>query len=191
MKYSNSLIRILLLVFSLISGVSIMLSMTGDPDITTWNNRNNDEERILLPEDTIVKVQPCNEELFAVEDMILQDKIGKLPKPGSMPEFEGGLEALKEYFAANSLTNEKAKQMVFRVHIGFIVNCEGKAGNYEVISQGKGDLAVFANEVLAIVNKMPQSWKPAKKGGKEVDSYQVLSFTAVQGSLASVSYRTK
>jgi len=82
------------------------------------------------------------------------------------------------------------KIIVFRVHIMFVVNCEGKAGNFQLTSKGKGDLESLANQVLEIVNNMPQNWKPAKKNGEAVDCYQVLSFTVIGGQLnKTVSYR--
>jgi hypothetical protein len=78
---------------------------------------------------------------------------------------------------------------MFRVKIAFIVNCEGEAGNFEIVTKGRGDLASYANQVLAIVNSMPQKWQPATVDGNPVDCYQALSFTALSGSLEKVSYR--
>ena len=78
---------------------------------------------------------------------------------------------------------------MFRVYIGFIVTCEGKAGNFQTVGKGRADLETYANEVLAIVNKMTQSWQPAMKDNKAVDCYQVLSFTVAGGGLDKVNYR--
>jgi hypothetical protein len=127
--------------------------------------------------------------MYSVDDFLVKEKFGENAKPTTNPTFTGGLDELKKYFIAHPLTDEKATQMVFRVSIAFLVNCDGKAGNFVIVTKGKGDLATYANQVLAIVNKMPQNWQPATVDGKLVDCYQVLSFTAASGQLDKVSYR--
>lgn len=144
---------------------------------------------VLFPADSIVKVRVCSQTLYSVDESLLREKIGDKPKPTISPTFGGGLEELKAYFTANPLTDENTKKVVFRSHIAFIVNCEGNAGNFEIVSNGKGELATYANQVLAVVNKMPQRWQPATVDGQPVDSYQVLSFTIVGGQLDKVSYK--
>ena len=136
-----------------------------------------------------LEVKPCKEKIYSVENTLLEEKFGDLSEPKTGPTFTGGIEELKKYFAANPLTDEKAKNMFFMVHIGFLVNCEGKAGNFVVISHGKGELEKYANQVLEIVSKMPQQWQPAIVKRKPVDCYQVLSFSVKNGQLDAVSYR--
>lgn len=143
----------------------------------------------VFPSDSIVKVTPCSQTIYSVDDFLVKEKFGDLAKPTTNPTFKGGLDELKKYFIANPLTDEKATQMVFRVSIAFVVTCDGKAGNFVIVTKGKGDLATYANQVLAIVNNMPQNWQPATVDGKPVDCYQVLSFTAASGQLDKVSYR--
>lgn len=142
-----------------------------------------------FPEDSIVKVSTCSQKNYSVNDFLVKETFGENDEPSTTPYFEGGLDELKKYFIKNPLTDEKATQMMFRVKIAFVVNCEGKAGNFKIISKGKGHLATYANQVLAIVNSMPQNWKPATVDGKPVDCYQVLSLTALNGNLDKVSYR--
>jgi hypothetical protein len=143
----------------------------------------------VFPADSIVKVTACSQTIYSVDDFLVKEKFGKLTKPTTGPTFTGGIEELKKYFTANPLTDEKAKQMIFRVSIAFIVTCDGKAGNFVIVTKGKGDLATYANQVLAIVNKMPQNWQPATVDGKPVDCYQVLNFSPTSGQLDKVSYR--
>ncbi len=143
----------------------------------------------VFPADSIVKVTACSQTMYSVDDFLVKEKFGELAKPTANPTFTGGLDELKKYFIANPLTDEKATQMVFRVSIAFVVTCDGKAGNFVIVTKGKGDLATYANQVLAIVNKMPQNWQPATIDGKPVDCYQVLSFTAASGQLDKGSYR--
>ncbi len=87
------------------------------------------------------------------------------------------------------MTDERVKDAVFRVSIAFAVNCNGNAGNFMIVTKGKGLVETFANQVLERVNKMPQNWKPATKNGEKVDCFQVLSFTVTGGQLDKISYR--
>ncbi|MCW3124977.1 MAG: Protein of unknown function precursor [Bacteroidetes bacterium] len=144
---------------------------------------------ILFPDDSIVKVTTCSTNIYCVSDLMLKEAVGNLPAPDKNPDLAGGKDELTKFFAANPLTNEKTKQIVFRVSISFLVTCEGKAGNFKIITKGHGDLATYANEVLAITNKMPKTWQPAIKDGKTVDCYQVVSFTVVEGKLDKCSIR--
>ncbi|MCW3071238.1 MAG: Protein of unknown function precursor [Bacteroidetes bacterium] len=143
-----------------------------------------------FPADSIAKVNPCNPSFYSVDNFLLKEKLAaELPKPDKAPSFKEGDDALKKFFRENPLTDEKAKQLLFRVAIAFAVNCEGKAGNYQIVTQGHGDMETFANEVLAIVNKMPQGWAAAEKDGKAVDCYQVITFTVSEGKLTGFSYK--
>jgi hypothetical protein len=144
---------------------------------------------IVFPADSILKVTACSQTMYSVDDFLVKEKFGEMAKPLTNPTFAGGLDELKKYFAANPLTDEKAKQMMFRVSIAFVVTCDGKAGNFVIVTKGRGDLATYANQVLAIVNKMPQNWQPATIDGKPVDCYQVLNFSPISGQLDKVSYR--
>jgi hypothetical protein len=127
--------------------------------------------------------------VYSVENELLKEKVGKFPFADNNPEFEGGIEVLKRYFAENSLKDDRAKDLLFRVSIGFIVNCKGEASGFQIITRGKGELEILANQVLEIVKNMPQNWNPAKKKRKIVDCYQVLSFTIQGGQLDRVSYK--
>lgn len=144
---------------------------------------------VVFPADSIVKAVACSEKIYAVNDFLVKEKFGELDKPSSNPVFSGGIDELKKYFASDSLTDEKVKEMMFNVSIAFLVNCEGVAGDFVIVTKGRGELATYANQVLAIVNKMPQKWQPAKVHGKSVDCYQILMFTIVGGQLKFVSYR--
>ena len=158
----------------------------------TFINADKIEKPTIFPNDSILQVTFCDSKnVYSVDkEFLLKEKVGELPIADNNPEFEGGIEALKSYFAENPLTDNKAKELVFRVSIGFVVNCRGEAGDFQILTKGKGDLETFANQVLERVNSMPQNWKPAKKNGKVVDCYQVLSFTVAGGQLdKTVSYR--
>ncbi len=156
----------------------------------TFKKSDEISTTIKFPKDSIITVTACASKIYSVDNFLLQEKLGtELLKPDQNPTFKGGLEELKKYFVANPLTDEKAKQMIFRVSISFLISCDGKAGNFEIISKGRGDLETYANQILAIVNRMPQAWLSAMKDSKAVDCYQVLSFTASGGQLDKVSFK--
>lgn len=159
------------------------------PFSLTFKSANNITKVETFLTDNIVKVTNCSQTIYSVDDFLVKEKFGDNAKLATNPTFTGGLDELKKYFVANPLTDEKATQMVFRVSIAFLVTCEGKAGNFVIVTKGKGDLATYANQLLAIVNNMPQNWRPATVDGKAVDCYQVLSFTVASGQLDKVSYR--
>ncbi|MEM9686285.1 MAG: hypothetical protein AAF934_05115 [Bacteroidota bacterium] len=138
----------------------------------------------------ITKTTDCDSEhIFSVGDFLLKGAVGDFKKPDKNPQYKGGIDTLKRYFAQNPLTDKRARNSVFRVSIGFKVNCEGNAGNFQIVTKGKGNLKELSNQVLEVVNTMPSDWIPAESNGQKVDCYQILSFTVIQGSLENVSYR--
>ena len=144
----------------------------------------------ILPDSIITKTIDCdNSNIYSVDDFLLKETIGDIKNPDKNPEFKDGIDKLKQYFSQNSLTDKRAQNNIFRVKIGFKINCNGKAGDFKIMTKGKGDLKELTNQVLEIVNKMPSNWIPAESKGKTVDCYQILSFTVLKGSLEKVSYR--
>lgn len=147
-------------------------------------------KEILFPEEKIKKTAACDEKIFMVDDYLLETTLNQsYPNPQKNASYKGGIDSLSAYFSINPLTDPEVKKMMFRVHISFLVNCEGDAGNFQIISKGSGQMKTYANQVLEIVNGMPQNWIPAEHEGIPVDSYQVLSFTVFTGSLEKVNYR--
>ena len=99
----------------------------------------------------------CNEDaLFSVDDKQLAEVVGSFRQPKQNPKYKGEKGGLRAWFQNRPLTDERAKDRLFRVRVGFVVNCEGKAGRFKVISKGKGELYEFADMVLEIVKDMPQ-----------------------------------
>ena len=87
------------------------------------------------------------------------------------------------------MSDIRPKDIVFRVHVGLLVNCRGQDGNYQIVSKGKGHLLELAQQVLTIVKDMPHNWQAATADNIPVDSYQILSYTIVGGALDKVTYR--
>lgn len=136
-------------------------------------------------------VERCDDRVaYSVPYPLLENMIeDRLTEPGQRPAYQGGPKALKSYFSQYPLRDKRAEMTVFRVHIGFMINCNGKAGNFQVISRGKGFLDELADQILDTVKNMPQKWVPGDQNGQSVDCYQVLSFTVSDGNLEQVSYQ--
>lgn len=133
----------------------------------------------------------CNpNSIWSVDDKQLAEVVGQFKQPKQNPAYGGDKVGMRTYFHSKSLTDERAKDRLFRVRIGFMVNCEGKVGNWQLLNKSKGELYEFSNMVLDMVKAMPQNWKPAlDKKGNPVDCWQILEFTVSNGSLTSANYK--
>ena len=133
----------------------------------------------------------CNpKELFSVDDKQLAEAVGNFKRPKSNPSYKGDKTALRNYFLNCPLTDSRAKERLFRVRIGFMVNCKGEAGQWTLLTKGKGELNEFSNMVLEIVRNMPQKWIAATdKKGNAVDCWQILEFTVSNGLLTNANYK--
>jgi hypothetical protein len=157
----------------------------------TFVTQNEIKPVKVLSDSLIAKTTICSKEsIYSVDDFLLKEAVGSnYSNPDKNPIFNGGIEKLKEYFIKNPVTDKRAQNNIFRVSIGFMVNCNGQTGDFQIVTKGKGDLRELANQVLEIVNKMPGDWISAEKNGQKVDCYQILNFTVIQGSLEKVTYR--
>ncbi|MCR5191703.1 MAG: hypothetical protein K6D59_00225 [Bacteroidales bacterium] len=133
----------------------------------------------------------CNEgSIWSVDDKQLAESIGEYPRPKKSPTYKGNKEALRNWFLNHPLTDDRAKERLFRVRLGFLVNCKGEAGQWRVISKGKGELFEFANMVKELVETLPQNWEPATdKKGNPLDCWQILEFTVSDGILTNANYK--
>jgi protein TonB len=84
-----------------------------------------------------------------------------------MPEFEGGNAGLMQYVARNIVYPEVAKEVGAQgtVYVSFVVNEVGKVESAKVL---KGMGLGCDEEVLRVINKMPQWKKPGKNAGHAV-----------------------
>lgn len=146
-------------------------------------------------EDSIRKAENhytvCDENnIWSVEDKQLSDAVGSYKKPKKAPLYRSDKGGLRSYFASRGLQDERAKERLFRVRIGFMVNCQGQAGEWRLLNTNRGELFEFANMVLELVKQMPQQWLPAEdKKGNAVDCWQVIEFTVSNGSLTNADYK--
>jgi len=83
-----------------------------------------------------------------------------------MPEFPGGILALRKWIKSNVKYPESArrKKITGRVYIGFVINREGQVEECKVLRCIDPDLD---REALRVVGKMPL-WRPGKQKGQFV-----------------------
>ena len=146
-----------------------------------------DDEKALA----VSEFKICNEgNVWSVDDKQLSETVGSYKAPKKTPSYKGDRTALRNWFLNQPITDERAKDRLFRVRIAFMVNCEGQAGRWQLISKNKGELFEFANMVLETVKTMPQNWIPATdKKGNAVDCWQILEFTVSNGILTNANYK--
>lgn len=134
---------------------------------------------------------PCNPEaVYSVDDKQLAEAVGDFRHPKNNPTYKGDKPTFRSWFLNNPLTDERAKNRLFRVRLAFMVNCNGEVGQWRVISKGKGELYEFANIVLDLVKTMPHNWNPATdRKGNPVDCWQIMEFTVSDGVLTNGNYK--
>ena len=84
----------------------------------------------------------------------------------NMPEFPGGILALRKWIKSNVKYPEKARKkgITGRVYIGFVINKEGKIEEAKIL---RSIDPALDREALRVVCSMPD-WKPGKQKGKSV-----------------------
>ncbi|MCX6209703.1 MAG: TonB family protein [Bacteroidetes bacterium] len=88
--------------------------------------------------------------------------------PSVMPEFNGGIDALKNFMLRNLRQPddiEQGEKVV--VIVKFVVDKYGNIKDSDIVQSGREDLDA---EVLRVINKMP-SWKPGLQNGYPVAAY--------------------
>ncbi len=88
-----------------------------------------------------------------------------------MPQYPGGMSALKKFLEKN-LTNpeEVVDGQNIAVKIRFIVGYDGILKGFETVEDGG---TAFNNEVIRVLKKMPQ-WLPGKTKGQNVSVYYTI-----------------
>ena len=128
--------------------------------------------------------------IYSVDDKQLAESVGDYKHPKKNPTYWGDKPTFRSWFLNNPLTDERAKNRLFRVRLAFMVNCKGEVGQWRIISKGKGELYEFANTVLELVKTMPHKWSPATdRKGNPVDCWQIMEFTVSDGILTNGNYK--
>jgi protein TonB len=96
----------------------------------------------------------------------VEPPVEPVPIAEVMPEFPGGVKALRDFFAKNVVYPERSKIMGSQgtVYVTFVVSKDGKVTNWKVLKGVDDDCN---EEAMRVVSKMPV-WKPGKNGDKAV-----------------------
>jgi protein TonB len=89
-----------------------------------------------------------------------------------MPEFPGGIDALRRFLGRNLRVPDEAMEagQQVRVPVRFVVNRSGELSDVEFLVQVDD---VFKKEVLRVMKKMPK-WKPGSQNGRQVAVYFMI-----------------
>jgi periplasmic protein TonB len=106
-------------------------------------------------------------DLQSVTSVATKDEVLKIAEV--MPEFPGGIEALKRYLERNLRMPESSMEPGTTVHViaRFVVGEDGKVRDIEIIKEAD---AVFNIEVKRVISKMPD-WKPGSQNHRKVAVY--------------------
>jgi len=127
--------------------------------------------------DTLDVVQPVNSdnsgsgnETTAPEPPAPEPDIWLSPEV--MPEYPGGIEALRHFLGRNLNVPEDAVEPGQRIKIPvkFVVNKDGNLSGVEFLVQPDER---FKKEILRVMGKMPK-WKPGSQHGKTVNVYYTI-----------------
>ena len=132
-----------------------------------------------------------NNNIYSVDNYLLKSIVSeKLKNPKKSPEYaDNGLTGIKSTFEKKSLGTDDADNTVFRSHIAFIVSCNGETGDFQIISKNENNIKLLEEKLLLIVKENISSWTPAVYKGENVDCYQVLVFTVLNGNITNVFYK--
>jgi periplasmic protein TonB len=99
------------------------------------------------------------------------DKATPTNSPEVMPLYPGGIDALRKFLERNLKNPQDMDEgQHVNVKIRFIVGYDGTLKGFETVEDGG---AVFNNEVIRVLKKMPQ-WIPGKTQGENVSVYYTI-----------------
>ncbi|MFY7965758.1 MAG: energy transducer TonB [Chitinophagaceae bacterium] len=120
-----------------------------------------------------------------IKDVFVQtdggDPIDESPifDPSVMPEFPGGLAALKSFMLKNLRQPDDIDEgQKFVVLAQFVVDKQGNISAVHILKNGRDDLD---EEVMRVINMMPK-WKPASENGYHVAVYYKMPITFVNNN---------
>ncbi len=94
-----------------------------------------------------------------------------MESPDFMPEFPGGMKALKKFLERHLTTPRELEEgEMISVKIKFVVGYDGKLKSFETMEDGGEE---FNKEVIRVLKKMPE-WTPGKARGQNVSVYYTI-----------------
>ena len=135
--------------------LSFLIDDSEDEDPIEFDDLGIDEEFKVT-----AIVEPTFDEEVIIEDntpFIIVEK---------MPEFPGGINALRKYLSKNIKYPSMARDIGIKggVYLGFIIDKDGSITDIKVL---KGIGGGCDEEAVRVVEGMP-AWNPGKQGGKKV-----------------------
>lgn len=107
----------------------------------------------------------------AVVPVPVIDKITPTLTAEVMPQYPGGMAALKKFLERNLSNPEELESGTsVSVKVRFVVGYDGAVKGFEVVEDGG---KAFNNEVMRVLKKMPE-WIPGKTHGENVSVYYTI-----------------
>jgi len=105
--------------------------------------------------------------------------------------FTGEKPALEAYFRSKFIPNKKNTGENGYITIRFVVNCQGKTGRFRMQEIGpdyrpKKFPSALSSHLLELTKNL-QGWLPGQQRGIQLDYYQYLTFTIVNGELTQIT----
>lgn len=99
---------------------------------------------------------------------------GPLETAEFMPEFPGGMPALRRFLEKNlQMPSSLEPGDLVSVKMKFVVGADGKLRSFETLQDGGADCN---REVIRVLKQMPD-WKPGRSHGRDVSVYYILPVT--------------
>lgn len=107
----------------------------------------------------------------SVPEPVVIDRVTPNPTAEVMPQYPGGLAALKKFLQKNLINPEELEAgKPVSVRVRFVVGYDGAVKGFEVVEDGG---KAFNNEVIRVLKKMPE-WIPGRTHGENVSVYYTI-----------------
>lgn len=138
--------------------------------IATFDKKGTDDDHTIKPPPTPV-TGTTNSPGIETSEPVKEEKVWE--KSEIQPEFPGGIEGLRRFLSRHLREIETEPGKRVSVHIRFVVDAEGKVGNFVFTKTGGSE---YEQEVLRVMKKMP-AWKPGVQNGTKVAVYFTIPVT--------------
>jgi hypothetical protein len=109
--------------------------------------------------------------------------------PFKYTNFEGGLYRLRQIFEEN-YTKVGTGVNTGLIRIGFVINCVGEIGNFDILELNndyeKVKMNASISKQLLRILKEQQNWNPGTWYDREIDTYKFLSFRIHEGRIIDI-----
>lgn len=140
------------------------LNVTGENPVSGQGDPN---AQGTSPTSTLTGVNTTSVEGTGTSTITVRPAPEEVVIASDMPEFEGGIDGLKRFLAANIVYPEQAKAIGIEgtIYISFVVDENGNVGGAKIL---KGIGYGCDEEALRVVNKIPKWKKPGRNANQPV-----------------------